>query len=494
MARVGGVLSVALLVVAVQQGTLCPFCLASQLGNLVFVLASERLAGAARATRRPALAFLIVLVASSALLFLAQRRAERERGAADEAALASSTEAIAAATGRNGFVGRHPQGPERAAIRLVLFTDYQCDDCRRIEGEALELLRERADLSLSLKHFPLCKDCNRAAREQGVNLHPNACWAARAAEAAGMVAGGEAFWAFSAWLFARKGAFVEGELRDALASMGLGAGAFLEAMHGPETLARVQADVDEALALGIQTTPMVFLNGVELRGWRAPSALRRAVEALAARAPTPGTSEADRPPGALEKGLDDWRLEPVVSLPARAGEEARPGTLEIVLWSDYLEPSTRELDRRIRALLPGHPGVRYAFRNYPLEPDCNSGAPRVYAGSCLVARAAEAARRLLDPQAFARFHAWLMEARRPIDEARLREGARGVGLDGDLLLATLAEAGVLAAVRADADAARRLGIHSIPFLFLGGRRVARWKVEGGDLLERLLETALSEGH
>lgn len=488
LARIGGGFSLAFLVLAFQQGTPCPFCITAQLANLIFVVCSERSSGPTRA-RRPEGAFVLAALGVTVGLALARARAEAGHEAAAEADLSESTRAIEQHGGARTFTGRYRRGPERAALRLVLFTDYQCPDCARLEREAAQLLGERDDLSLSIKHFPLSKDCNRRARELGQNPHPNACWAARAAEAAGLVGGTEAFWRMHTWLFERGGSFTDVELRTGLATLGLAPGSFLETLHGTETLARVQADIEEGLALGVQSTPMVFLNGVELRGWRANEALRRAVLALAATAPAVSGPEGDRPPDALAKGLADWRAEPRVVLPVRAGEEPTAEALEIVLWSDYLEPETRELDRALRAFREAHPGVRYSFRHYPLDPECEPSAPKRHHGACLAARAAEAARQLGGREAFERLHAALVDARAPFDAVQMSAAVRAAGLDPEGLAERLATGAPLAAVRADVEAARRVGIHSIPLLFVAGRRVPRWRVEGADLLERLLEEA-----
>jgi predicted DsbA family dithiol-disulfide isomerase/uncharacterized membrane protein len=491
LARLGGLGSLALLVLAFQQGTPCPYCIAAQLANLAFVVLAERTPGPARA-RRPELAFAAVALATSALFTVARARSEHVELREAERQLADSTKAIESGTGARAFTGRFLRGPERAPLRLVLFTDYQCPDCARIEREAAELVSARTDLSLSVKHFPLCKDCNRRARDLGQSPHPNACWAARAAEAAGTVGGPDGFWGMHRWLFARGGAFVDAELNEGLGELGLAPGPFLEAMHSPETLARVHADVEEALALGIQTTPMVFLNGVELRGWRAPDALRRAVESLAARAPAPAGPEADRPPDALAKSLEDWRLEPRVNLPRRGSTAPNPEAnagLEIVLWSDYLDASTRELDRRLRAFQGEHPLARYEFRHYPLDRECMPNGPNTHPGTCRAARAFEAARLLGPPEALWPFHERLMLAKAYDDQA-LGQAARDSGLDASALVARLAQADVLALVRADAEAARRLGVHSIPLLYVDGRRVPRWRLDGVDLLTALLDEAL----
>ena len=486
VARLTGLVSLALLGALLALGEPCPYCLGAHAANLVFLLACERRARPAPA-RRTVLLYLGLFLATSAALAGARgarRDADRERA---EAELARSTAALRdpGAEGRDaGFTGRQRLGPERAPIRLVLFTDYQCPDCARMEAEAQDLVRRRGDVSLSVKHFPLCKDCNSLAREKNQNPHPNACWAARAAEAAGMVAGAEGFWRMHAWLFARGGGFVDRELAEALPALELPPGPFLEAMNGLETLARVQADVAEGLGLGLANTPVVFVNGVELRGWRAPAALTRAVEALAATRPAAADAQADRPPAALEKALADWRLEPVL-LPAAGAE------LELVLWSDYLDAPTRELDRALRAFAAAHERVRYSFRHYPLDPSCVSGAPNLHPGACRAAGAAVAARALGGEPAAAALHAWLIERGGRFDDAALAEALGAAGLEREPFLAALAAPETRAAVAADVAEAKRLGIGSIPFLFVGGKRVPRWRLAGEPLLERLLDEALA---
>jgi protein-disulfide isomerase len=488
VARLGGLSSLALLVVALVQGTPCPYCITAQLANLAFVGLAERCAGPGSIGRAEVL-FLSVALASTAGLGLARSRAALERSTADEQALAASTDAVRSGAGARAFTGRYRRGPERAAIRVVLFTDYQCPDCAGIERELDGLLESRSDLSLSVKHFPLCRDCNQSARERNANPHPNACWAARAAEAAGVVAGEDGFWRMHHWLFARKGAFQEPELRAGLAELALDPGAFFAAFQAPETLARVEADVEEAIALGIQSTPLLFLNGVELRGWRAPKALTRAIEALAATKLEAKGADADAPPDALAKALADWRAEPKVAIPARAGAAKPSGTLEVVLWSDYFESSTAELDRRIRAFAAEHPGLTYSFRHYPIDPECVPKAPNLHPGACRLARAAETARVIGGEAAFVELHRQLL-VQPPKDEDALRALLPAAGIDAARFLEQRETPAIAALIAADVAAARQLGIRSIPFLFVGGKLVPRWRLDGAEPLEPLLSEAL----
>ena len=57
---------------------------------------------------------------------------------------------------------------------------------------------------ISIRYFPFNSDCNPFVTK---TLHSNACWAARAAETAGMLWGPEGFWKMHVWLFDRRGVF-----------------------------------------------------------------------------------------------------------------------------------------------------------------------------------------------------------------------------------------------------------------------------------------------
>jgi protein-disulfide isomerase len=196
-----------------------------------------------------------------------------------------------------------------------MFTDYQCQDCYNIETQQLsKLLAERNDVAISIKYFPFCRECNPFVDR---DLHQNACWAARAAEAAGMLWGTEGFWKMHAWLFAHHGVFeTTAAIEAGIRELGYDPRGFVETMTGPETLRRVQEDTKEAKALGLYFTPMIFINGVELKGWYAPNALLRAVAQVAASNPPARTAADDHPPLAHEKYVADWRDEPVRQMPA----------------------------------------------------------------------------------------------------------------------------------------------------------------------------------
>ena len=487
--RVGALASLAFLTVMLVDGAFCAYCAVVHACNLAFLVVSERRSGG-MASLAPLGAFAGVFVVSSAGLWAWREQQSEAVLAREERELARTQRELRAGGARKPFTGRQRLGPEDAPIRIVVFSDYECRDCALIEQQLALLMERRDDVSLSVKHFPLCRDCNTKARELGLDPHPNACKAARAAEAAGIVAGSEGFWRMHRWLFERAGVFDERELAAGLELLDLPQESFFAAMHGSETQALVEADVAEALELGINSTPLIYLNGVELRGWKAPDAIARAVGELALHQPAPASAERDAPPLALEKFLEDWRSQPELSIPPAARDAARPAGSprpQVVLFGDYLDENSRELDRRVRAAIESL-GATYSFRAYPMDAACGPGLPGKNPGACLAARAAEAAWTCGGDEAFARMHAWLMEERRAGLAAFFESEAVRQGLDGAAFARALGSPATLERIRSDVERARALDVKSIPALFVGGRLVPRWKLEG----ERVPELAIEE--
>ena len=230
----------------------------------------------------------------------------------------------------------------------MIISDYQCPDCRGIESQVRRIMERRSDVSLSAKHHPFSTKCNDNVSK---DLHPNSCWAARAAETAGILHGNEGFWRMHYWLFDRGGSFTEPELNAQLGQWGWDRVEFKRVMLSDRTLQLIKQDIQEAMSLGLYTTPMIFINGVEVRGWTVPNALAKAVDAVAATNPPPGDASHDRPPPAREKYIGDWRAQPALNLPRDAREWTTgpsDASIRVVAWGDYQEPYTAKADIKLR--------------------------------------------------------------------------------------------------------------------------------------------------
>ena len=562
--RAGAAASLLFSAVMIAYGTFCPYCIGVHAANLLAVAVIEQ--GTRRAARLsspgeavvsgatlrwaawPALgAFLAV----SLVLGMAEARFERKQAAVAESDRRESTDeilaqvqaqsqhqvqaqsrvqvqpqaqsqaedqpqvrspdsgAVADGARATAFTGRYRLGPEECPIRVVALTDYQCADCQRVEREIEEMLSTRKDISFSVKQFPMCAEaapgvpCNRHVKQ---TLHANACWAARVAEAAGILRGNEGFWQMHRWLFARRGGFTDAELKAGLAQMGYDHEAFLSVLGGADALQRVRADCEEGNALGLFFTPMVFINGVEFKGWQVPGALRRTIEEIAARNPPALRATADRPVPADTKSIQDWRDQPVRkmlpdtrtwSMGAPSADAVPAGTrfVDVVLFGDYQEPYTAAIDAAIRDRMKTKTNVRYTFRHYPIDPVSNPTIPpnvrpeAVHPLAGRAARAAEAAGSLGGDQAYWRMHDWLMRNVDSFGDESLRAAARRMGLDPDSLFVEMGRPEAAAAIVEDARAAQQLGLTGVPMVFVNGRWVWRTMREEKNVVLQIIDAA-----
>ncbi len=492
------------------------------MGNLAFWLIVERHRPPAGPARRPIVAVAAVFAAASVVLGLAQWRTGRIVQADQQEQLDASTDRVIAqgarqaqaaddassresrpssdprnrtgdATGGEthplGFTGRYRRGPEKAAIRFVVFTDFQCPACRRFETELRALLVIHDNVSLSVKHFPACEDCNSRFRKK--NQHPNACRAARVAEAAGILWGDDGFWEMHDWLFDHAGRFTHAELFDKVEARDRDPTAFIRLLEGDETLERVQADIEEAVSLGIKATPMVFVNGSELQGLGAANAMRQVITRLANEHPM--TAEGDRPPPAAERFLALWRGNRQSDLPADTHawpdgpEDAR---IQVVLWGDYQDRIVAEVDTEIRKLLADRTDARYTFRHLPINQTCNPTWPRSEnLQGCFASKAAEAAGILGGNKGHWKMHDWLMRNQVGLSDTTLRRAAEELDLDAEALFKAMEQPETTAAIEEDVQAGIRAGATQIPWLYINGKHVPRFHGEGEAILRLIFENA-----
>lgn len=533
--RLGVLASLGFSVIILWERLTCPYCIGAHLGNFAFWITME-LSWPAR--RRNGLALLalvsdfaivsvVLAIVSTQVQGAINRKAEAERQetvariieqarepvvetrpttAPGGVSAVEPTAGLPAAPGSDPpgepFTGRYLRGPKNAPIRIVVFTDFQCRDCLMIEKQLEQILSQREDVSLSIKHYPFCTDCNPSV---GRSLHPNACWAARAAETAGILYGNDGFWKMHDWLFDQRGVFTTTQqLHDAIRTFGYDPSGFVEYMQKEETLRRVQADVAEGDELGLFFTPMIFINGVELKGWSASEAVIRTVEQVAATNPPPRSPVYDQPPKALTKFIQDWQQEPVRNLPPderswSLGEEG--ARVQVVVWGDYQEPNTAKADAIIRGFVALGADLRYTFRHYPFDNACNPNVETArHPFACTAARAVEAAGELGGAEAYWKMHVWLMEHQEGLTEAALAEAAAVAGTDPAVLRATMEAASWTDVIREDIFAGKRLpvlrwgwlpGLNAIPTIFIDGKYVPRWFLEGEPVLDKILEAAVT---
>ncbi len=494
--RLGVIGSLFLGIIMVQGDAICRWCAWTHGFNFSLWICAESLVfGRAqpgqRGFARGAIALVGVTIVLAVLLPI-RKAAITER---DAQRLVESQQQIVEGTSDRATLAlleaRHRAGATDAAVQVVMFTDYQCPDCRRLEGQMDAILHERDDVSLAIKHFPLCAPCNEYMN--GRTIHGNACWAARASEAAAILGGEDAFWRMHRWLFERRGSFTDATFPGDLRALGFDSQQFITTMSSQQTMDLIRRDTDAASALGVFYTPMVFINGVEYTWYLGDAGtLRRTIELAAA---SPGAITA--PPVADEKLFEDWRLAQPRRMPGTdASSWIGDGPIEVVAWGDYQSETSRRLDRVVRTLLEQGANLRYTWRHFPIDEACNATVARYntkYPGSCDMAKVVEAAWELGGDAARWAMHAWLVDNPSPMGRTLLAARAAEVtGLDAARLLAAMDGPGIDARIQVDIAEKRRTWDKHMPVLVIDDRFVPRWSSEsvpGDVLISRILKHA-----
>ncbi len=158
------------------------------------------------------------------------------------------------------------RGNEDASVTIVEYGDYACPLCQTLESD-IETLIEEAPGRRRL----VWKDA------PNVGLHPEAFTAAMAARCAQDQGG---FWAYHDQLMRDRGIPTAARLSAIAKDIGLDTGVFENCMASEVTRPVVQHTLDEAFALGIESTPLFFINGIRYSGALTLEGFRKAIQEL----------------------------------------------------------------------------------------------------------------------------------------------------------------------------------------------------------------------
>lgn len=140
-------------------------------------------------------------------------------------------------------------------VTLVEFLDFECESCRAAYPLIEQLRKDYAGkVSFVIRYFP-------------IQSHANATNAALAVEAAAQQGKLEQMYRRMYDTQAQWGEKQTSEaarFRADAVVLGLDMTAYDAAVKNPQTLARVEKDRQDGLALGVQGTPTFFLNGKQL--------------------------------------------------------------------------------------------------------------------------------------------------------------------------------------------------------------------------------------
>lgn len=151
-------------------------------------------------------------------------------------------------------------------VELIVFSDFQCPSCQYFSQIVDELkTKYRGQFHLVFKHFPLGRACNSVITE---NVHPKACEAAMAAEAAKQQG---KFWEFHDSLFVTNLNRVDKSVCTLATEIGLDQKQFEQSRIGQKAYEKIVKTVQLANSLGVSGTPAVFLNGRNVKNFSLES-------------------------------------------------------------------------------------------------------------------------------------------------------------------------------------------------------------------------------
>ncbi len=152
-------------------------------------------------------------------------------------------------------------GSDSARVTVQEYADFQCPYCQQFhkttEGQLLQEYVKTGRVRFEYHHFIIIDD------------HTGGHESERAAEASDCASAQGKFWGYHDLLFAHQagegsGAFSDARLTGFAQTLGLDMTAFAPCFSSGQQAAAVQADMAKGLKLGVQGTPTVFINGVEV--------------------------------------------------------------------------------------------------------------------------------------------------------------------------------------------------------------------------------------
>lgn len=195
-------------------------------------------------------------------------------------------------------------------------------------------------------------------------------------------------------------------------------------------------------------------------------------------APSP-TTAANTPGGKPAEGAGMMVLPNVSDIPLNLsaysglGEDYRRGSespkLTIVEFADFQCPACQSVAVMLHRLVDEF-GTRVmaVFKNYPLDPACNSSiTQKFHEHACSAAIIGRCAGQY---GKFWNFHDRVYEKQSEMNGQKLRDWAQELGLSGDQIDACAGSKDVLAKIKDDVDIANKLGIEGTPTLYFNGKK------------------------
>jgi len=364
------------------------------------------------------------------------------------------------------------KGPADALVTMVVFSDFQCPFCSRLNPTVERLMQAYpTQLRVVWRNLPL-------------GFHPNAMPAAEAAVEAFVQGGDERFWQMHDLLFENQRELERANLDRMAAQLGLDMDRYRTAMERHTHQDAIEADSALAAQIGATGTPNSFLNGIQLTGaqpYEAFVAVMDAEIAHAQRFVRAGTPAAQVYAAVTRDGLREAPQAPAPEyeaprpqpdpaavyrvpldgpLPQRGRNDA---LVTVVVFSDFQCPFCSRVEPTITRLLDTYgTDLRVVWMNNPLGFHPNA-MPAAIAATEAFEQGGDAL--------FWALHGKLFENQSDLSREVIERLAQEVGLDMGQLRAALDQREHESLILAQQALAVSLGASGTPSFFINGRNL-----------------------
>ena len=443
------------------------------------------------------------------------------RRAAEGARAGAAAGAPTPAGGVERFKAEVPEnapqkGPDDALVTIVMWSDYECPFCTRVEPTLSRIVNEFGN------------DVRIVWRDNALPFHQNAKPAAAAAREAYAQGGDAKFWQMHDVLFENQRALGRADLERYAQQVGLDMTRFRAALDNNTHIAGIDADMAAAAQLGARGTPAFFINGRQLMGAQPYEQFetvireeltnaRRLVEqgtprnrvyatiirdARTSPAPEPAAAQQPRRPQAQPDPAAIYRV-PVGTSATKGRADA---LVTIVAFSEFQCPFCARVLPTIAQIEEEYGNdVRVVFKHNPL-PFHPNAMPAAEASLEVLAQGG--------PAKFWSYHDTLFANQQTLTRENLESWAEALGgINMGRFRAALDNHTHQAAIEADQQLARSLGASGTPSFFINGRNLrgaqpfpafqavineeltrARALVAAGTPRSGVYEAAIRDGH
>lgn len=372
---------------------------------------------------------------------------------------------------RPSLPGGPSQGPEKAVIKIVEFSDLHCHHCRQAAPVIKELMnRFRGKIRREFHHFPLSDTPG-----QGSFLTHE--WSACAQEQG-------RFWEFHDASATLPQIPQAADLSRAASKAGLNLKRLEACVRSGKHQALIRQEKAAGIQKGITGTPTFFINNQRITGPVALEQFSSFIEALIKGAPLPSHTGSAAPAAPSAPALGEAEGSAVLlfdDLHGRPSLGPPDAKITLVEFSDFQCSFCKQFELTLKKLEKNFPGkIWRVWRHYPLP--MHETAERIH-------QASECA---FEQGKFWEYHDKLFETQTAggRDDASLVQLAQNLGLNKESFRQCLESGKYREVVKKDIAKGGQSGVSGTPAVFINGQRV-----EGAqpyESFEQMIKTKLRE--